>query len=110
MIWSGGEEESIAFAGKTVWVTGATSGIGEAFARGLGERGAAIVVSGRRKEVLDCLACEIAEHTLALPFEATDYAALPDIAEQALTWRDGVDILVNQEGGRHRSLAVASGV
>ena len=73
----------MAFAGKTVWVTGATSGIGEAIARGLGERGAAIVVSGRRKEVLDCLACEIAEHTLALPFEATDYAALPDIAQVA---------------------------
>ena len=49
----------MAFAGKTVWVTGATSGIGEALARGLGERGAAIVVSGRRKDVLDCLACEI---------------------------------------------------
>src|SRR5258708_38398933 len=86
----GVQEKSMAFAGKTVWVTGATSGIGEALARGLGERGAAIVVSGRRKDVLDCLACEIAEHTLALPFEATDYAALPDIAEQALAWRDGV--------------------
>ena len=96
----------MAFAGKTVWVTGATSGIGEALARGLGERGAAIVVSGRRKDVLDCLACEIAEHTLALPFEATDYAALPDIVEQALTWRDGVDILINNAGVSQRSLAV----
>ena len=97
------------FAGKTVWVTGATSGIGEALARGLGERGAAIVVSGRRKDVLDCLACEIAEHTLALPFEATDYAALPDIAEQALAWRDGVDILINNAGVSQRSLAVDTG-
>ena len=99
----------MAFAGKTVWVTGATSGIGEALARGLGERGAAIVVSGRRKDVLDCLACEIAEHTLALPFEATDYAALPDIAEQALAWRDGVDILINNAGVSQRSLAVDTG-
>ena len=99
----------MAFAGKTVWVTGATSGIGEALARGLGERGAAIVVSGRRKDVLDCLACEIAEHTLALPFEATDYAALPDVAEQALAWRDGVDILINNAGVSQRSLAVDTG-
>jgi dehydrogenase/reductase SDR family protein 7B len=37
----------MAFAGKTVWVTGASSGIGEALARGLAGQGAAVALSGR---------------------------------------------------------------
>ena len=94
------------FAGKTVWVTGASSGIGEALARGLAGQGAAVVLSGRRAEALASVADEIGGAALVLPFEATDYEALPQIVAEALAWRGGVDLLINNAGVSQRSLAV----
>jgi dehydrogenase/reductase SDR family protein 7B len=96
----------MAFAGKTVWVTGASSGIGEALARGLAGQGAAVVLSGRRADALARVAGEIGGETLVLPFEATGYDALPAIVAQALAWRGGVDLLINNAGVSQRSLAV----
>src|SRR5271170_4432969 len=100
------QEEAMTFAGKTVWVTGASSGIGEALGRGLAGQGAAVVLSGRRAEALARLAGEIGGAALVLPFEATDYDALPQIVAQALAWRRGVDLLINNAGVSQRSLAV----
>jgi short-subunit dehydrogenase len=94
------------FAGKTVWVTGASAGIGEALARALAARGASVVLSGRRVDALQQLASEIGVGALPLPFEATDYPALPGVVERALAWRGGVDILVNNAGVSQRSLAL----
>ena len=96
----------MSFAGKTVWVTGASSGIGEALARGLAGRGAALVLSGRRADALDRLASELGGESFVLPFEATDYDALPRIADDALAWRGGVDLLINNAGVSQRSLAI----
>jgi len=45
--------------GKVAWVTGAGSGIGEAAALMLAEEGAAIVLTGRRREPLDQVAARI---------------------------------------------------
>ena len=52
------------FTGKTVWVTGASSGIGEAVARALAARGAAVVLSGRRVDALERLTLEALEGSL----------------------------------------------
>ena len=41
-----------------------------------------------------------------LPFEATDWAALPGAVETARGWRGGVDVLVNNAGISQRSLAL----
>ncbi|HBK91118.1 MAG TPA: short-chain dehydrogenase, partial [Parvularcula sp.] len=56
------------FSGKTVWVTGASSGIGEALAIGLAKRGARIILSGRRVEALERVAKALDAETLVLPF------------------------------------------
>jgi dehydrogenase/reductase SDR family member 7B len=98
-----------AFAGQTVWITGASSGIGEGLARGIAARGAAVVLSGRRADALARLAGEIDGATLALPFEATDWDAPPAIVAQALAWRGRVDLLINNAGVSQRSLAVDTG-
>jgi len=84
------------FEGKTVWITGASSGIGAALAR------AFLVLSGRRREALEALGGA----SLVLPFEATDSGALPAAVEAAWAWRGGVDILVNNAGISQRSLAI----
>jgi short-subunit dehydrogenase len=90
------------FEGRVVWVTGASSGIGAALAKAFAGEGAALVLSGRRREAL----AAIAGDTFVLPFEATDWAALPAAAEAAWGWRGGVDILVNNAGVSQRSLAI----
>lgn len=94
------------FKDKIVWVTGASSGIGEAVAKAFAEDGAHIILSGRRTEALEQVAAEIPTETLILPFETTDYDALPDIVETACEWKGNVDFLVNNAGISQRSLAI----
>ena len=96
----------MSFNGKVAWITGASSGIGEALARELATRGASIILSGRRKAELERVASSLSSQALVLPFEATDYDALPQITEQAWAWRDGISLLVNNAGISQRSLAI----
>lgn len=94
------------FDGKIVWITGASSGIGEALAKAFAAQGAHIILSGRRTDALEKVAADIATNTLILPFETTDYDALPAKVEQARNWKGHVDILVNNAGISQRSLAL----
>lgn len=94
------------FKDKIVWITGASSGIGEALAKAFSEDGAQIILSGRRTEALEKVAADIGTDTLILPFETTDYDALPEKIEEALSWKGHVDILINNAGITQRSLAV----
>jgi short-subunit dehydrogenase len=92
--------------GSTIWITGASSGIGAALAEAFAAEGAALILSGRRREALDALGARLDAETLVLPFEVTDWNALPDAVGTAWGWRDGVDILVNNAGISQRSLAI----
>ncbi len=95
------------FAEKTIWITGASSGIGAALARAWATTGANLILSGRRQEMLEQVAAACAPAPcLILPFEATDFDALPSIVQQAIAWKGHVDILVNNAGISQRSLAV----
>lgn len=93
------------FEQKTWWITGASSGIGAALAEALAAKGARIILSGRNEAALRDVATKCGE-TLVLPFEATDYARIPAIVEQAWAWKGVVDGLVNNAGISQRSLAV----
>lgn len=91
----------MSFQGKTVWITGASSGIGAALAAAFAAEGARLIVSGRRREALEEVAGRVG-NARVLPFEATDWAALP----AAVAAAGPVDILVNNAGISQRSLAV----
>ncbi|OHD03874.1 MAG: short-chain dehydrogenase [Sphingopyxis sp. RIFCSPHIGHO2_01_FULL_65_24] len=88
------------------WVTGASSGIGAALARALAGRGARLILSGRNVAALEAVAKDCGPGTMILPFEATDYAALPLMAEEAWNWCGRIDGLVNNAGISQRSLAI----
>ncbi|WP_447764291.1 SDR family NAD(P)-dependent oxidoreductase [Sphingopyxis panaciterrae] len=88
------------------WITGASSGIGAALARALAARGARLILSGRNLAALEAVAKDCGAGTMILPFEATDYAALPALAEQAWNWCGRIDGLVNNAGISQRSLAI----
>ena len=100
----------MAWDGKVAWVTGASSGIGEAIARALSARGAQIVISGRRTDALATLQRTLPGPSLVLPFDVTDIAGLPGHADRALGWRGRIDLLVNNAGISQRSLALDTGL
>lgn len=88
-------------AGKTVLVTGASSGIGAAIARILGARGARLLIGARRTDRLDALAAEIrgqggTVETAAL--DVTDRASVAGFADRALARFGGIDVMVNNAG------------
>ncbi len=93
------------FEGKVAWVTGASSGIGAALTEELSVRGATVILSGRRMEALEAVRARLPGPALILPFEATDFDALPDIVARAFAWKP-VDLLVNNAGVTQRSLAI----
>ena len=87
--------------GKVVAITGASSGIGEATARLLAERGAAVVLGARRSERLDELAREIRGKGGRAVTCATDVTRRADLAQLVAHAVDGfgrLDVLVNNAG------------
>ncbi|MEO8717431.1 MAG: SDR family NAD(P)-dependent oxidoreductase [Burkholderiales bacterium] len=93
------------FKQKCWWITGASSGIGAALARALSARGASVILSGRNVEALEAVARDCKE-SLVLPFEVTDFQAIPGIADRAWSWKGRIDGLVNNAGVSQRSLAI----
>jgi dehydrogenase/reductase SDR family member 7B len=93
-------------AAQTVWITGASSGIGAALARAYAKRGARLVLSGRNEAALAEVAAQCGAAHLILPFEAADFAAARAAADNAWEWSGGIDVLLNNAGVSQRSLAV----
>lgn len=82
---------------KVVIITGASSGLGERFARVCDAAGAKVVVSARRKERLDALAADLQDaHVVQADF-ATDEAA-PHVVAETLDRYGAIDVVVNNAG------------
>jgi uncharacterized protein len=77
---------------RRVLVTGATGGLGQAIARGLHERGARLVLTGRRAEVLSTLAQELQAEQIV-----GDLASAAD-AQRLASLAGDVDVLVANAG------------
>jgi short-subunit dehydrogenase len=90
--------------GRTALVTGARGGLGQAIARGLAARGASLVLTARRAEVLEALAAETGGRAVAC--DLSDRGAVERLVEQA----GAIDVLVANAGipgsGRIESFTV----
>jgi NADP-dependent 3-hydroxy acid dehydrogenase YdfG len=84
--------------GKIVWINGAGTGIGLAGAEALAEGGATVVLSGRRKDVIDDAAKRI-RGAEPLPCDIADEKAVQKAYDAIAARHGGVDILVNSAGG-----------
>ncbi|WP_026606002.1 3-oxoacyl-[acyl-carrier-protein] reductase [Methylocapsa acidiphila] len=85
-------------SGKTALVTGASGGLGQAIARALHQRGAAVGLSGTRVEALEKLAHELGAKAFVLPCDLSDKSAVEALVPAAEAALGGVDILVNNAG------------
>ena len=91
----------IDLSGRVAFVTGASSGLGEQFARTLARAGAAVVLAARRRERLQSLYNEIEAaggdaHIVTL--DVTDTASIKAAVAHAETEMGTIDILVNNAG------------
>ncbi|GIH37664.1 2-deoxy-D-gluconate 3-dehydrogenase [Microbispora corallina] len=87
--------------GKVAVVTGASSGLGVAFARGLAEAGADVAIGARRAEGLERtrrLVEEAGRRCVAVPTDVTAPEDCSALVEAAVSGLGGVDVLINNAG------------
>lgn len=83
---------------KTVLVTGATAGFGQAVARRFVRDGHRVIATGRRADRLEALRAELGASLLPFPLDVTDAAAVAGLpAGLPAAWQE-VDVLVNNAG------------
>lgn len=89
--------------GKTALVTGASSGLGEAFARLLAKRGADLIITARRKDRLDALAAELEKEARVkvrvIELDLSQADAPAKLFEATEGAGHHVDLLINNAGG-----------
>jgi len=84
----------VEIGGRRALLTGASGGIGNAIARALHERGASLVLSGRRTAALEELARELGERVEVVPADLSSADGAATLAAEA----GDVDILVGNAG------------
>ena len=91
---------------KTVWITGASSGIGEALAYAYARDDSNLILSARREDELNRVAeiCRTSNNkVLVLPFDMTDLACQQDMVEKVFNEFGQIDIVYLNAGVSQRS-------
>ena len=92
-------------SGKVVWITGASSGIGEALAHAYAQQGAKLLLSARREDELArvAAACGGAE---ILPLDLAETSSLESKVADARARMGHIDVMVHNGGISQRSRAI----
>jgi len=92
---------------QTIWITGASSGVGEGMARVFHREGAELILSARRADELERVksSCAGPGSITLVPFDITDAAEREQAARSVQSQFRRIDILVNNAGIGQRSLA-----
>lgn len=90
----------------TIWITGASSGIGEALAINFAKQGATIILSGRDNGKLKAVKkrCKQSKNHLVVPFDISDAKQAKEAYDKAKTHTGRIDWLINNAGVSQRSL------
>lgn len=84
---------------KVVVITGASSGLGEAAARALGQRGAKLVLGARRVDRLQLLAEELRQGAgAAIETDVTHAAQVQRLVDRAIAAHGRIDVMINNAG------------
>ncbi|MEZ5443261.1 MAG: SDR family oxidoreductase, partial [Lysobacterales bacterium] len=87
--------------GKVIVITGASSGMGEATARGLAAKGAKVVLGARRADRLAQIVSDITAQgweAIAVPTDVTQRADLQKLVDTAISTYGRIDVLFNNAG------------
>jgi short-subunit dehydrogenase len=96
------------YENKTVWITGASSGIGKAAAQEFAKEGATLILSSRNKESLQALRTELPNpnNVFVLPLDLAKSEEMPAKVDEALRMVSKIDVVVHSGGISQRSLAI----
>jgi short-subunit dehydrogenase len=97
------------FKGKTVWITGASSGIGEALAEEFAREGCIVIISSHEEDELERVRKKlkpVSEEVHPVVFDLSNPEQVKLRAEEVLNTFGKVDVLMNNGGISQRALAV----
>ena len=86
------------FADKIIWITGASSGYGEAMAKLFAGQGAKVIISARNEEKLQQLVAEHPKSLLALPLDLSKPDTFAHATELAIGAFGHIDIIIHNAG------------
>jgi short-subunit dehydrogenase len=89
---------------KIIWITGATSGIGEELAFQLSSLGAKIILSARRVEELERVKSKCKTEVLVLPLDLSENKSFDEKVNKVIARFGRIDVLINNGGISQRSL------
>ena len=94
------------FKDKVVWITGASSGIGEFLTYALADLGALIVISARNKRELERVRnnCPDSNKIWVEPLDVSDFEKIPPLAKKILDQFGQIHYLINNDGISQRAL------
>ncbi|KAI1895361.1 hypothetical protein AGOR_G00105500 [Albula goreensis] len=119
LLWAAavGNKPEKNLCGKVVWITGASSGIGEELAYQLASLGARLILSARREDELKrvkncCLSHSILEEgdILVLPLDLLERGSHEAKMKIAIEYFGNIDILINNGGRSQRSLFLETSI
>lgn len=88
--------------GKSIMITGASSGLGEGMARHLAKRGHRLALCARRRDRLDALAADLAKLPGGAPIveelDVTDYASVPVVIDRVAKQLGRIDVVIANAG------------
>jgi len=97
------------FENKAIWITGASSGIGEALAYAFNQAGAHLILSARNREALEKVkagCANTAKDIHLLPLDLADLALVKKWVAAALNYYGRIDYMIHNAGIALRDLAL----
>ena len=92
---------------KVVWITGGSSGIGEALAYELATKNCKLILSARNREALEIVKSKCSNtEVIILPFDLVDFDNAKNHVEKAIAAFGKIDVLINNGGVSQRSLII----